>query len=94
MIILKIMLVLIITIAASYTLFQNISSQQAQSSTKNQRIGKIGLSLLTLILLIIIIINESFNQADTISNNNYREQENTEPTTTITHESSPNSDND
>ena len=56
MIIVKIIFVLIITIVASYILFHNISSPQAQYSTKNKRIGKIGLSIITLILLITIIL--------------------------------------
>lgn len=69
MIFVKIVLTLIITIVASYILFHNISSPQAQHTTKYQRIGKIGLSILTIILLIIVIINDSFT---TIDNKEYQ----------------------
>ena len=69
MIFVKIVLTLIITIVASYILFHNISSPQAQHSTKYQRLGKIGLSILTIILLIIVIINDSFT---TIDNKEYQ----------------------
>lgn len=86
MIIVKIIFVLIITIVASYILFYNISSPRAQYSTKNKRIGKIGLSIITLILLITIILE------DTTTNNNCNDNHsnsNTNPTITRTYDDKP-----
>ena len=86
MIIVKIIFVLIITIVASYILFHNISSPQAQYSTKNKRIGKIGLSIITLILLIIIILENTTTNNN--CNDNYSNS-NTDPTITRTYDDKP-----